>query len=53
MIIDAAQINVPTSFPPGIYELYVGWYDKSTGQRMQLLHGGDEFATHHFLLLSQ
>jgi hypothetical protein len=37
-VTDTHTINLPQTVAPGTYELFVGWYDPETGQRL-----GDEF----------
>jgi hypothetical protein len=37
-VTDTHTINLPQTVAPGTYELFVGWYDPETGQRL-----GDEY----------
>ena len=39
VIADAIALERPSDAPPGRYEIRVGWYDESTGQRLNVLDG--------------
>jgi 4-amino-4-deoxy-L-arabinose transferase-like glycosyltransferase len=37
---DHIRIEVPANLPPGVYHVFVGMYDSSTGERLPLLRDG-------------
>jgi 4-amino-4-deoxy-L-arabinose transferase-like glycosyltransferase len=40
IISDHIRIEVPEDVPPGVYHVFVGMYDSSTGERLELLRDG-------------
>jgi hypothetical protein len=40
IIADRIRIELPADVPPGIYHVFVGMYDASTGERLPLLRDG-------------